>query len=72
MHPGVWIQVQALFGLNSDAITAAGWMLLHILNPEGDGTLLNRAMEKLKRVGRIDGSLDVPTLNALPLLQNVF
>ena len=61
-----------LFGLSSNAIPAAGWMLLHILNPEGDTTLLNRVMEELKRVERDDGSLDVPTLIALPLLQSVF
>ena len=61
-----------LFGLNSNAIPAAGWMLLHILNPEGDGTLLNRVMEELKQVERDDESLDVPALMALPLLQSVF
>lgn len=61
-----------LFGLNSNAIPTAGWMLLHVLNPEGDRTLLNRVMEELKRAERNDGSLDVPTLIALPLLQSLF
>ena len=61
-----------LFALSSNAIPAAGWMLLHILNPEGDATLLNRVMEELKRVERDNGSLDVPTLVALPLLQSAF
>lgn len=61
-----------LFGLNSNAIPAAGWMLLHILNPEGDQTLLSRVMEELERAERDNRSLDIPTLIALPLLQSVF
>lgn len=61
-----------LFGLNSNAIPAAGWILLHILNPEGDKTLLGRVMEELERAERDNGSLDIPTLIALPLLQSVF
>ncbi|KAL9069046.1 MAG: hypothetical protein Q9161_005804 [Pseudevernia consocians] len=61
-----------LFGLNSNAIPAAGWMLLHILNPEGDKTLLSRVMEELERVERGNGSWDILTLVTLPLLQSVF
>ena len=61
-----------LFGLNSNAIPAAGWILLHILNPEGDETLLGRVMGELERAERDNGSIDIPTLIALPLLQSVF
>lgn len=61
-----------LFGLNSNAIPAAGWMLFHILDPEGDKTLLGRVMEELKGAERENRSLDIPTLMALPLLHSVF
>lgn len=58
-----------LFGLNSNAIPAAGWILFHILDPQGDKTLLSRVMEELERAERDNKSLDIPTLMALPLLQ---
>ena len=61
-----------IFGLNSNAIPAAGWMLMHILHSDGEKTLLSRVMEELKGAERDDGSLDVPTLIALPLLQSIF
>ena len=60
-----------LFGLSSNAIPAAGWMLLHILDPEGDQLLLSRVMEELERARRDDGTLDIPTLIGLPLLHGV-
>ena len=61
-----------LFGASSNAIPATGWMLMHILNPEGDKSLLSRVMEEIETAEREDGSLDVPTLVALPLLQSIF
>ena len=61
-----------LFGLNSNAIPAAGWMLLHILNPDGDKTLESRVMEELREAERDNASLDIPTLITLPLMQSVF
>ena len=61
-----------LFGLNSNAIPAVGWMLMHILNPQGDKSLLSRIMEEVETTKRDDGSLDIPTLIALPLLQSLF
>ena len=61
-----------LFGLSSNAIPAAGWMLMHILNPRGDPTLYGRVMKELRLVQRNDGSLDILALVALPLLQSVF
>ena len=60
-----------LFALNSNAIPAAGWMLLHILDPKGDHTLLPRLMLELEPTKKSDGSLDVSTLVGLPLLQAV-
>ena len=60
-----------LFGLSSNAIPAAGWMLMHILNPQGDVSLRGRVMDELATAERSDGSLDIPTMIALPLLQSV-
>ncbi|OCL09863.1 cytochrome P450 [Glonium stellatum] len=61
-----------IFGLSSNAIPATGWMLMHILNPEGDKTLLRRVMEEVETAKREDGTVDIPTLISLPLLQSVF
>jgi hypothetical protein len=61
-----------LFGLSSNAIPATGWMLMHILNPGGDKTLLGRVMEELEKARCEDGTLDIPMLLSLPLLQSVF
>src|SRR5204862_2058328 len=61
-----------LFGANSNTIPAVGWMLMHILSPQGDKTLLERIMIELKNVRREDGMLDIPMLLCLPLLQSVF
>ena len=61
-----------LFGLASNSIPAVGWMLMHTLNPLGDKTLYGRIMEELKPVQKKDGTLDIPTLLTLPLLQSMF
>lgn len=61
-----------LFGLNSNAIPATGWMLLHILNDESERSLLSRVMEELETTKRDDGTIDIATLIALPLLQSIF
>ena len=62
-----------IFGLSSNAIPATGWMLLHILDPNGDKTLRKRVMEELASVPRnAKGLPDVPTLLGLPLLQALF
>lgn len=59
-----------LFGLSSNAIPATGWMLMHILNEEGEKSLLSRVMEELETARRDDGTLDIPTLLALPLFHS--
>ena len=61
-----------IFGLSSNAVPATGWMMMHILNPEGDKTLLGRVMEEVKTAKRKDGTVDIPTLVSLPLLQSIF
>lgn len=62
-----------LFGISSNAIPAAGWMLLHILDSTRTGdnsapTLYAYIMSEVKEAQRPDGSLDVPTLVNQPIL----
>ena len=62
-----------MFGLSSNAIPATGWMLLRLLDPAGDRTLLPRVLAELKSVPvSADGVPDVARLVALPLLQSVW
>jgi hypothetical protein len=61
-----------LFGLASNAIPAAGWMLMHILDPKGDPTLLERVLQELRPAKLDNGTLDIPTLISLPLLQSIY
>ena len=62
-----------LFGLSSNAIPATAWMLLRLLDPAGDPTLLPRVMEELRSVPlAADGTPDVGALAGLPLLQSVW
>ena len=60
-----------LFALNSNSLPAAGWMLMHILDPKGDPTLLPRLLKELEAAEKPDGSFDIPTLVTLPLMQSV-
>lgn len=60
------------FGLSSNVIPATCWMLMQILNPEGDPTLFGRVMEEVKKSERPDGSIDVPILISSPLLQSIW
>lgn len=59
------------FGLSSNAIPAAGWMLFHILAP-GNPKLLERVLAEIKISRKDDGDLDVPTLVVQPLLQSIW
>ena len=61
-----------LFAISSNAIPAAGWMLMHILNLHGDKTVLPQVMEELKTAERADGSLDISILVSLPLVQSIY
>ena len=61
-----------LFGLNSNSVPAAGWILMHLLDPKGDTTLLPRIMDELASARKENGDIDIPTLISLPLLQSVF
>lgn len=61
-----------LFALSSNAIPAAGWMLMHILNPQGDPSLYSRVMLELEKAERDDDSLEIPILVSSPLLQSIY
>ena len=69
---GAALDLGITFGLSSNVIPATGWMLMHILNPKGDPSLLGRVMAELKKAERPDGSVDVPILINSPLLQSVW
>ena len=60
-----------MFGLSSNAIPASSWMLMHILDPKGDKTLLPRVLVELE-TARSDDGINVPTLISLPLFQSIF
>ena len=60
------------FGLSSNAIPATNWMLMHILNPKGDPTLLGHVMNEITKAERPDGSIDIPVLVSSPLIQSIW
>jgi Cytochrome P450 len=61
-----------LFGIASNAIPSAGWMLMHILDPNGDKTVLPRLMKELEAAKMSDGELNISILVGLPLLQSIW
>lgn len=61
-----------IFGLSSNAIPCTGWILLHLLDPNGDPKILSRIIEELNTAVKEDGTLNMPVLLGLPLLQSVF
>ena len=69
---GAALDLGITFGLSSNVIPATGWMLMHILNPKGDPTLLGRVMTELKRAEKPDGSVEIATLVTLPLIQSIW
>ena len=77
MYRGISVRCKAgadlgvVFALSSNAIPASTWMLLHILNPKGDKTLLPRVLAELE-TARNDDGLNISTLISLPLLQSIF
>lgn len=55
-----------------NALPATLWMLLHILNPQGDLTLPQRVIDEIKTAQTPDGSMNVSKLVTLPLLQSIY
>ena len=60
------------FALSSNVIPATAWMLMNILNPKGDPTILGRVTSELKKAEKLDGSVDIPTLVGSALLQSIW
>ena len=69
------LDLGSLFGINSNAIPAAGWMLMHILDSsrtenkvKGEQTLYEYIMSELHESQSPDGTLHIPTLINQPIL----
>ncbi|KAF2397932.1 cytochrome P450 [Trichodelitschia bisporula] len=71
-HARAALDMGFMFGLASNSIPATGWLIMHILDPNGDPTLLGRLLKEVRSVERPDGTLDIAGLCALPLLQSMF
>ncbi|KAK8054378.1 hypothetical protein PG996_013679 [Apiospora saccharicola] len=75
------MELSMLFGLNSNAVPAIGWMLMHILDPRKPD-LLPRIMQEIQEAvdvaadkdgeGELDLDFDLATLISQPLLQSIF
>lgn len=59
-------------GILTNAIPTIGWMLMHILSPTNPPELRSWVMDEIKSAQREDGSIDVPLLSKLPLLNSMF
>ncbi|RMY75995.1 hypothetical protein D0862_13829 [Hortaea werneckii] len=70
---GAALDLGMTFALASNAIPATGWMLMHILSPNANPTLLPRVLAELQNSLKPDQmTLDVPILMAQPLLQSIW
>lgn len=69
---GAALDLGITFALASNVVPATGWMLMNILDPHGDTTLLPRVLAELRAAEGDDGSLDIPTLMSQPLLQSLW
>lgn len=61
-----------LFAASSNVIPATGWMLLHLLDPKLDQSVLPRVMDELETARLPDGTLDIAVLVALPLMTSIY
>lgn len=59
-------------GILTNAIPTIGWMLMHILSPTNPPELRSWVMDEIKSAQLEDGSIDVPLLSKLPLLNSMF
>lgn len=71
---GACLDAGITFGLASNVIPATVWMLFHILDPRagGESSLLARVLAEIQDSTQPDGSLDIATLTAQPLLQSLW
>lgn len=72
LHAQAGADLIFLGGILSNAIPATGWMLMHILSPTNPPELFSWVMDELKSAQQADGSVDVPTLVSMPLLNSMF
>ncbi|KAJ4355592.1 uncharacterized protein N0V89_003612 [Didymosphaeria variabile] len=61
-----------LAGILSNATPATGWLLMHILSPTSTFDFRSRIMQELQSCKRSNGSVDIPALTRLPLLNSAF
>ncbi|KAK7931141.1 hypothetical protein PG985_001853 [Apiospora marii] len=71
------MELGLMFALNSNAVPATGWMLMHILDPRKPDVLpriLQEIQEAVDVAAESGGELDfdLPTLISQPLLQSMF
>lgn len=59
-------------GILTNAIPTIGWVLMHVLSPTNPPELRSWVMDEVKSAQREDGSIDVPLLSKLPLLNSMF
>jgi cytochrome P450 len=71
-HSSAALDLGITFGLSSNVIPATSWMLMHVLNPDAEPSLLPRLMDELRQAEKPDGSLDIATLIQQPLLQSLW
>ncbi|KAK0937496.1 hypothetical protein LTR29_010934 [Friedmanniomyces endolithicus] len=69
---GASLDLGLTFGLASNVIPATGWMLMHLLNPSADPSILPRILKELHEAELPDGTLDIPVLVSQPLLQSLW
>ncbi|KAK4545299.1 hypothetical protein LTR36_003479 [Oleoguttula mirabilis] len=69
---GAALDLGITFGLSSNVIPATGWMLMHLLDPNADPSILSRVLAELRSAEKADGSVDIPTLVSQPLLQSIW
>lgn len=72
LHAQAGADLIFLGGILSNAIPATGWMLMHILSPTNPPELLLWVMDELKSAQKADGSIDIPALVSMPLLNSMF
>ena len=60
-----------MFGLNSNAIPATGWTLLHLLQPS-NADLLQHVRREVDRARQPDGTIDISTLMGSMYLNSCF
>ncbi|TKA73608.1 hypothetical protein B0A55_05718 [Friedmanniomyces simplex] len=73
LHAQAGFDLIFLAGILSNATPATGWLLLHILSPTSSPSdFRSRIMHELNSCHRQDGSVDIPALTRLPLLNSAF